>query len=144
MPRKFLRVGLAAMIGLLAVVLTGTEAIFAEDKKDEKVPTLKEIMEKGHAKTDGYITKIREAAKDGKWDDAKEYAKTLAFFGENIGKLTPPKGDAKSWEALTKKYADNTKAAHKATETKDVKAVNKALGGINCAECHKVHKGKAK
>ena len=49
------------------------------------------------------------------------------------------KGDAASWEKLTKKYAESTKAALKATEDKDAKAVNKALM-IDCMECHKAHR----
>jgi hypothetical protein len=142
MLRKLTRVILAGALGLMAVVLAAGTGARAEDKKDDKLPTISEIMKKGHDKTDGYIAKIRSAAKDGKWEDAQKYAKTLAFFGENLGKNKPTKGDAESWEKLTKKYAENTKLALKGTEDKDVKTVNKALGGINCGECHKVHKGK--
>jgi hypothetical protein len=142
MLRKLTKVSLAGAFGVMALVLaTSADRAHAQDKEKE-VPTIKEIMKKGHAKTDGYIDKIKATAKDGKWDEAKEYAKTLAFFGENLGKLKPNKGDEKSWEKLATKYKDNTKAALKATEDKDAKAVNKALGGINCAECHKAHKGK--
>src|SRR5207253_961776 len=112
----------------------------ADDKKDEKVPTISEIMTKGHKGTDAYIAKIKTAAKDEKWDDAKEFAKTLAFFGENLGKNKPPKGDEKSWKTLTEKYAASTKMVLKGVEDKDAKAVNKGLGMINCGECHKAHK----
>src|SRR5580704_17239384 len=99
-------------------------------------------MTKVNKGTDGYIPKIKTAAQDGKWDDAKEYAKTLTLLGENLGKNKPPKGDAESWEKLTKKYADNTKAVSKGVEDKDAKAVNKALGDItgSCMECHKAHR----
>jgi cytochrome c556 len=78
----------------------------------------------------------------GKWDDAKEYAKTLSFFGENLGKNKPPKGEADSWEKLTKKYAESTKAVSKAVDDKDASAVNKALDSIggSCMECHKSHR----
>src|SRR5437764_8359046 len=112
MLRKLIRVSLFAALGMVAVTWA-YGAGSADDKKDEKVPTISEIMTKGHKGTDAYIAKIRAAAKDGKWDDAKEYAKTLAFFGENLGKNEPPKGDKKSWEALTKKYAESTKAVLK-------------------------------
>jgi hypothetical protein len=142
MLRKLLKVTLAGTLGMLALVLAQSEIASGEDKKDEKVPTIKEIMQKGHKGTDAYITKIKASAKDGKWDDAKELAKTLAFFGENLGKNKPPVGTAESWEKLTKKYAESTKAAHKATEDKDVKAVEKALGAINCGECHTPHRPK--
>jgi hypothetical protein len=103
-------------------------------------PTTSEIMKKGHDKTDGLITKIKASAKDAKWDDAKKAADELKGFGEVLGKNKPPKGSDESWKTLTDKYKTNTAAAAAAVEKKDAAAVNKALGGINCAECHKVHK----
>ena len=106
---------------------------------DDKVATIKEIMSKGHKGADAFIGKIKAEAKDGKWDEAKDHAKALALFGEQLGKNKPAKGDAASWEKLSKKYADSTKAALKATEDKDAKALNKALT-INCKECHDAHK----
>ncbi|HEV3385080.1 MAG TPA: hypothetical protein VG097_09700 [Gemmata sp.] len=142
MLRKLLKATLASSLGFMMVLLAFSAAATIDDKKDEKVPTIKEIMTKGHKGTDAYIAKIKTAAKDGKWDDAKEYAKTLAFFGENLGKNKPPKGDAESWEKLTKKYADNTKAVSKGVEDQDAKAVGKGLGDItgSCMECHKAHR----
>ena len=142
MLRKLIRVSLFAALGMVAVTWAYGAGSAADDKKDEKVPTISEIMTKGHKGTDAYIAKIKAAAKDEKWDDAKEYAKTLAFFGENLGKNKPPKGDEKSWKALTDKYAENTKLVLKGTEDKDVKEVNKGLGGITgmCGACHKAHK----
>lgn len=139
MTRKLLKVALTFKLGLLvAIVAWGASTATGEEKKD--VPTIKEIMVKGHKGTESYIAKIRADAKGGKWDDAKEYAKTLAFFGENLGKNKAPKGEADSWEKLTKKYAESTKAVAKAVDDKDASAVNKALDTINCAECHKAHK----
>jgi uncharacterized protein YdeI (YjbR/CyaY-like superfamily) len=145
MLRKFTKAMLFGVLGFVVVVLTSSTTVTAEDKKDkkdEKVPTIKEIMQKGHKGTDAYITQLKAAAKDGKWDDAKELAKTLAFFGENLGKNKAPIGAADSWEKLTKKYAESTKAAYKGAEDKDAKAVEKALGMINCGECHTPHRPK--
>lgn len=143
MLRKLIRASLFGAFGVVAMTLAyGTAVTAADEKKDDKVPTISEIMKKGHAKTDGYIDKIKAAVKGEKWDDAKEYAKTLAFFGENLGKNKAPQGEAESWEKLTKKYAENTKLVAKGVEDKDAKAVAKGLGGINCGECHKVHKPK--
>jgi hypothetical protein len=136
MLRKLTKVTLAGLLGLAAVVLASGSAMTADDK----VPTVKEIMKKGHAKTDGYIAKIKADAKEGKWDEAKEYAKTLAFFGEALGKNKPKKGTAESWKEQAAKYEASTKAALAAVEKKDAAAVNKALGSINCAGCHKGHK----
>lgn len=139
MLRKFTKVALAGAFGLLAVVLAQSASVRAEDKKDDKAPTVKEIMAKGHKGTDALMAKIKTEAKDGKWEEAVSHAKALAVFGEHLGKNKPNKGDAASWEKLTKKYAESTKAALKATEDKDAKAVNKALM-INCKECHDAHK----
>ncbi len=144
MLRKYIRASLFAAFGMLAMLLAYGASATAEekDKKDEKLPEISEIMKKGHDKTDGYIAKVRGAAKDGKWEDAQKYAKTLAFFGEHLGKNKPPKGDEKSWETLTKKYNENTKAVQKATDAKDAAQTKTALGAIgkSCGECHKSHK----
>jgi len=139
MLRKFLKATLSATIGAVALILATANTGGAEDKKDEKLATIKEIMSKGHKGADAFISKIKSEAKDGKWDEAKDHAKALALFGEQLGKNKPAKGDAASWEKLSKKYAESTKAALKATEDKDAKAVNKALT-INCKECHDAHK----
>jgi hypothetical protein len=139
MVRKIIRACMFAGIGAVAVLLAyGTAATAGQ--KDEKVPDISEIMIKGHKGTDAYIAKIKGASKEGKWDEAEKYAKTLAFFGENLGKNKPPKGDDKSWQTMTKAYAAATKAVHKGTMDQDLKAVSKGLGGINCAGCHKAHK----
>jgi hypothetical protein len=144
MLRKFIRASLFVGFGVIAMTLAyGTAATAGQkdkDKKEEKVPTISEIMTQGHKGTDAYIAKIREAAKGEKWEDAQKYAKTLAFFGENLGKNKPPKGTEESWKTFTKAYAEATKNVQKATEDKDAKAVAKGLGGINCGGCHKAHK----
>lgn len=142
MLRKLIRASLFAGFGVIAMTLAyGTAATAGQkDKKEDKVPTISEIMLEGHKGTDAYIAKIKGAAKDGKWEDAQKYAKTLAFFGENLGKNKPPKGDAKSWETLTKAYAEATKTVQKGADDKDAKAVTKGLNGIVCGTCHKAHK----
>jgi hypothetical protein len=142
MVRKMIKVALFGMLGAMISVMSYGGITSADDKKDEKVPTISEIMTKGHKGTDAYLAKIKTAAKGEKWDDAKEYAKTLAFFGESLGKNKAPKGEDASWEKLTKKYDENTKAVVKGVDDKDAKAVNKALGNIgsSCGECHKAHK----
>jgi hypothetical protein len=141
MLRKLIRASFFAAFGAVAVAIAyGSVATAGQKDKENKVPTISEIMTQGHKGTDAYIAKIRGAAKDGKWEEAEKYAKTLAFFGENLGKNKPPKGDAKSWEMFCKAYTEATKAVYKGTMDKDAKAVNKSLGGINCGGCHKAHK----
>lgn len=138
MVRKILQAGVFAALGTVVMLATYGVANTADDK----LPTIKEIMGKGHKGTDAYIAKIKTDAKDGKWDDAKDYAKSLVAFGEALGKNKPPKGEAESWEKLTKKYLDNTKTVAKAVDDKDAGATNKALGAItkSCGECHSAHK----
>ncbi len=140
MLRKCIRASLFAAFGMMAVLLAfGSGTTRADDKK---LPDIAEIMKKGHAKTDGYIAKTKEAAKGEKWEDAVKYAKDLNTLGEALGKNKPPKGDEKSWKALTEKYVASTKAAVEGAEKKDAKAVNAALGaiGTSCGGCHKAHK----
>jgi cytochrome c556 len=138
MIRKLLRCVVVASLGFIGVIASYGAASSADDK----LPDIGEIMKKGHAKSDGYLAKIRGEAKDGKWEDATKDAKSLVILGDALGKNKPPKGDAKSWETLTKKYSENTMAVSKGVEAKDVKAVNTALGaiGVSCKECHSAHK----
>jgi cytochrome c556 len=141
MVRKFIRACLFAALGLFAVALSfGTAATPISPNNDDKVPDISEIMNKGHKGADSYMSLIRKAAKSEQWGDAQKYAKSLAVFGECLGKNKPPKGDAESWKTLTEKYAAATKAVFKATEDKNAKAVNAALGTIDCKGCHSKHR----
>src|SRR4029453_13487925 len=107
MLRKLIRAGLFGALGAMSVILAFGGVAPADEK--DKLPEIAEIMKKGHAKTDGDIAKIKGAAKEGQGDDAKKYAKDLALLGDALGKNKPPKGEADSWEKLTKQYADTTK-----------------------------------
>lgn len=136
---KCMKVALAGAFGLMAIVLAESSVARAEDKKKDDVTTIKDIMIKGHKGGDALISKIKAEAKAGKWEEATAHAKALAVFGEHLGKNKPAKGSEESWAKLSKAYAEQTKAALKATEDKDEKAVNKALA-INCKSCHDAHK----
>jgi cytochrome c556 len=143
MVRKLIRVALCGTLGVLAMTLAyGTAATAGQKDKDDKIPTISEIMTQGHKGTDSFLAKLKGEVKGEKWDDATTNAKALALFGEALGKNKPPKGDEKSWKALTEKYAKNTKAVLTAVEKKDAKAANTALGaiGMSCGGCHKAHK----
>ena len=139
MVRKIIRACMFAAMGAVAVALAYGSAATA-GQKDDKLPDISEIMKKGHAKTDGYIAKIRGAAKGQMWDDAQKYAKDFAILGLALGKNKPPKGDDKSWKALTDKYMNSTKTVAEGAEKKDAKLVNKGLAAINCKECHDKHR----
>ena len=143
MLRKFIRAGVVAGLGM-AMMMFAYEAASAtpQDKKDEKVPSIIEIMTKGHDGPQAYISKIKTAAKAEKWDDAKTLASKFKELGEAITKCDPPKGDKDSWAKMTKKYKDDTIAVADAVEKKDAKAVSTATAVFNksCKACHDAHK----
>jgi cytochrome c556 len=142
MAQKVIRAALFAALGTAAAALTFGSAVSAQDKKDQKIPDIHTIMTEGHKGTDSFLAKIGAEARAGKWDDAKLHAKALVVFGEALGKNKPPKGEGKNWEALAKKYHENTKAVLAATEKKDAPGTTAALKAIqgSCMECHKSHK----
>ncbi len=141
MVRKITRLAICAAGGLFALTLS-IGALNAEDKKDDKVPTVEEIMKQGHSGTKSLKNKIDVAAKAEKWDDAKTSAALLKTFGEALGKNKVEKGDEASWKKLSEKYAKTTADISAGVEKKDAKAVSTALGalGKSCKECHDVHK----
>jgi hypothetical protein len=146
MLRKLLKVTTVAALGLLAIVLAQSGSIGAQEKKDTKdeKKTTKQIMAAGHKGADALFDKVKTAAKEKKWDDAVTPAKELAENGALFPKATPPKGEAKSWEDLSGKYAENTKALSEAVGKKDEAAAGKAITAIggSCKACHDAHKGK--
>jgi hypothetical protein len=144
MAQKLLRVALFAALGVAAAALSVDPLVSAQDKKAEKTPDIKTIMAEGHKGSDAFLAKIGSEAKAGKWEDATMHAKALNVFGEALGKNDPPKGEKASWERLSKKYNENTKAVLSAVEKKDATATATSLKAIqgSCMECHKSHKGK--
>ncbi len=138
MVRKITRFAICFAAGLFAITL-GVGAFAADDKKADKVLDVEEIMKAGHSKN-GYINKIKTATKGEKWEDAAKSAESLKANGEMLGKNKVEKGEADSWKKLSDKYAKSTAAVATAVEKKDAAAVTKALGSINCKECHDAHK----
>lgn len=140
MVRMLSRVSLAVALGAAVVALSGSPASSADEKK---APPIKQIMKGAHGGEDAYVAKVVAASKGGNWEDAQKSAKALSEEGTALGKNTPKKGEAKSWDALAKKYAENTKAVYDATEKKDKAATGAALDTLraSCKECHTAHKG---
>lgn len=139
MFRKAMRAVLCAALGMAALMLA-FGAVTAQDKKDAKTIETKDIMQKSFKAKDNLKTTISAAVKDGKWDDAKKLAKDWTELCAGFSKNKPPKGEAKDWEANTKKFTENTKAILDATEKKDAAAAEKALKGFDCMGCHKAHR----
>ncbi len=141
MVRKITRSAICLTAGLFALSL-GMSAFAADEKKEDKVPTVEEIMKKGHAGTKSLKAKIDASVKTEKWEDAQKSAVLLKAFGEALGKNKVEKGDAESWKKLSDKYMKTTADIAAAADKKDAKAVSTALGalGKSCKECHDAHK----
>ena len=152
MVRKLIRASLFAALGSMAMILSFGAVSTAQDKKDQKdkkddkakIMDIDEVMDKAHDKKTGYVAKLKTAVKGEKWEDAEKLAMSLTTAASDLGMNKPPRGEAKSWEALTKKYTENVKAVADGVEKKDAAATNKALGaiGMSCGGCHKVHQPK--
>lgn len=151
MVRKLIRASLFAALGSMAMVLSfGAAVTTAQDKKTDKkgdkksddLPSISDIMAKAHGKTDGYLAQLKGQVKGGKWEDASKTAKDFTLIADALAKNKPGKGDAKSWEALTKKYSENVKAISDGVEKKDAAAAGKGLTGVgtSCKGCHDKHK----
>jgi cytochrome c556 len=109
-----------------------------------KVPSVEEIMEKAHANKTGLRAKIADEVKAASpdWATIQKQTKEFVTLAEALAKNSPPKGDKKSWEKLSKEYAEQVKDLDKAAAKKDAKAVtaaNQKLNG-NCQGCHDVHR----
>lgn len=126
----------AAAVLLVAAVVGGDEP-----PAEGKAPDVNALMVKCF-RPGGYRQTVLDAVKAEKWDDAAKLAKEWGELGATLGRAKAAKGEPKSWEALSKKFAENTKAVADAAEKKDAKAVSAALGalGLSCGNCHKLHK----
>lgn len=124
-------VALAIFAGVVAVFTGGVDA------QDKKAKTIKEVMGVQKSST-GAITK---AAKGGQWDAAAKTAKSWLEAANDLGKQTPPKGDADSWKKHCEKYVETVGAVSAAIDKKDADGVTKALK-LDCMGCHTSHRGK--
>lgn len=141
MVRKLAQMTAFAVLG--GIVLVQTTGVTAADKKE--IPSIEDIMSKGHAGGKSLMKGIDKDAADGKWDAAAAKAKIFAGFGEALGQNKAPQGDAASWKKLTEKYKASTKAVEDAVKKKDAKSVADALEKMGpksgaCKECHDIHK----
>lgn len=134
MVRKVIRAGAFAALGMVALLGSYGVATSA-NRADVEVG---EIMKKSFGKG-GLKTTFTAAVKGEKWEDATKIAKELNGHAADLGKAKPPKGDAKSWETQTKKFAESAKTVLTAAEKKDADAAKKAFS-FDCAGCHKAHK----
>jgi cytochrome c556 len=126
---------------LVFACAVGTTLVLGQVGAEEKAPGIKEIM-KTVAGKEGLCAKCNAAAKGENWDDAQKLARSLAECGVKLTKTKCPKGDAESWEKLSKKYCADAAAVSKAAEKKDTKEFAAAIGTFtkSCKGCHEAHK----
>lgn len=136
MRRKF---GLAGLV-VAALALSVSALVAADEKKEEKVPSIKDCM-KFQGK-DGLANKVKSAAKAEKWEDAQKTSAELAKLGEAMCKNTPPKNADKKddWTKVSKQFADMTAAVDTAAKAKKADDVTKAVDSLldmkTCGGCH--------
>lgn len=142
MVRKF---GVAALLlAGFAVAVTGV--IAADEKKEEKTPSIKDCM--AFQKKDGLPVRVEKAAKDGKWEDAQKAAAELNKLGQALGKNEPPQNADKKdeWAKVTKAFAERTDAVEAAAKAKNADDVSKAVVALldrkTCGGCHNTFKPK--
>jgi cytochrome c556 len=132
---------------LVLAVLAWAAAALAEDKdkdKKDKPKSISAILKKAHAGDEAFRASIAEALKEKDFEKAGTTMKAWGALAPHLGDFDPPKGDKKSWEKLTKKYANDVKALSKAVTNKNAKAATAALKTINdsCGKCHTAHRPK--
>ena len=111
-----------------AALLSTAITVNADDDKDKKTFTLKDVMKKGFK--GGLVKKVASGKADAKEVD------TLILMFESMAKAKPKKGDAKSWKEKT----DALLSAAKGVKGK-TKAAGQALSkAANCKACHNKHK----
>jgi cytochrome c556 len=131
-----------ARFGVLAMAFAFVTTLAVAGAVDN--PDIETIMKKVNGKTGlhkAIATDLKAANID--WDAEQKKSKEYYELISSLGKNDPPKGDKKSWEKLTKSYADNAKSLNDACEKKDKSGVNSALNKIqgSCMACHKAHRG---
>jgi|YNPBryunderm2012_1023409.scaffolds.fasta_scaffold34446_1 cytochrome c556 len=134
-----LRIAARMMVFMAGVVAVAgiASGLSAQDKG----PSIKQIM-KAMNGPKGFVAKTVDAGKAGNWDEAAKYGSKAAECAAALGKNTPKKGDAASWEMLTKKYAQvgaDIEAAAKAKDLDKLQDAAKTFGAA-CKNCHSMHK----
>lgn len=134
---------IAAGIGgvLLSVVLMSSQTVGAANLA--AAPNVEEIMQKVY-KPKGLhkaVGKSLELA-DVDWAAVSTMTTDYAKLVGDLPKCKCPKGDAASWEKLTKQSAADSKALNDAVAKKDKTAALAVWGKLNksCQACHDEHR----
>jgi hypothetical protein len=111
---------------------------------DEKVPTIKKMMDEAHRCTTAYV-KIagNEARKeDPSWPLVEQKSRELVQIGKWLGQNTPPKGSKESWEQFTNVYVAQATIMLDGALKHDKNTVidqQKKLYAM-CSQCHRAHR----
>ena len=97
-------------------------------QSDEKMPSIKKVMDKLHKGKNAPLNTVKAALKSDSpdWADVQKDAKVFATYGAYLPKNDPPKGSKESWEKLAKAYASNGKALEDRSRKGRLKAARSA------------------
>jgi len=134
---------LTGAILALSVVLLSLTAKLAGGE-DDKLPTIKEIMNEAHRCRTAYVRVVKEQLQKDTpdWEGAEKTSKELVRMGKLLARNTPPGGTRESWEHLTTLYIAHATILVDATQRKDMETAlnhSKKLYGM-CATCHRAHR----
>jgi hypothetical protein len=126
----------------LAAMVVGLIGIFV--LAEDKVPTIKEIMDKLHKGANPPIILIKRnlQSSDPDWEEIQKQTKEFMEMVEALEKNDPPKGDKGSWARLAKQYVGNAKAMNAAAQNNDKRETLKFQAKLagSCTACHKAHR----
>jgi hypothetical protein len=134
---KSLACVVAGVIGIAIIAIGPT---FAEDK----IPTIKEIMDRLHKGANPPIILIKRSLQSGDpdWEEIQKQTKEFVDLGKALGKNDPPMGDKASWTKLTKQYLENAKGMDAAAQKNDKRETLRYQAKLagSCTTCHKIHR----
>lgn len=107
-------------------------------------PTTREAMKKLNGGPNSLHQTLKLDLKEAEpdWEAIQESAAEYAKLTAELGKNKPTKGDADSWQRLTKAYHDDARALDAAAKAKSRARASAALTRLDnaCKTCHKAHR----
>jgi hypothetical protein len=129
---------------LLAVPLLALTLPPASADEDNKVGSIKQIMEEAHRCRTAYVRVVGEQLRkeEPDWKGAETTSRELIRMGKLLALNTPPKGSKESWEHLTSVYVAHATLLTDATMRKDKDTALQHQQKLYrmCSTCHKAHR----
>jgi hypothetical protein len=126
--------------GVIGIAVIAHGPTFAEDK----IPTIKEIMDRLHKGANPPIILIKRSLQSGDpdWEEIQKQTKEFVDLGKALGKNDPPMGDKASWTKLAKQYLENAKGMDAAAQKNDKRETLRYQAKLagSCTTCHKTHR----